>query len=313
MEYLIELNNNNLSLLNEEKTRINKAIIEEYKKHLDLSTLTQKTYIACLDSFIKWLEDQDINEVSQEVIIDYKNYLKGYMKATSINTHITAIKNLFSWLELKGFRNVARGVKKEHIEKGFKKESLTSEQVKTIAQNIDTSTLEGLRAKALFMLLVGTGLRECEVIRANINDLSTKNNINILYVQGKGRTEKKEFVKITPSVMQAIQEYLSMRNAKADEPLFTSLSNRNKGKGLTTMTIQNIIKALFKQNGIISERITTHSTRHTAITLSIYNGANLLQAQAMARHTDPKTTLIYFHDITRLEDSAEDKIESIWH
>lgn len=309
MEYLLNLNYLQAA---EETTNINNAILEEYKKHLDLAETTQKNYIHCLDTFIKWLNDNAIEEVSQDNIIDFKNYLKGIMKSASVNAYLTAIKNFFSWLEGKGFNNVAKRVKKERIEKGFNKDSLTSEQVITILNSIDTSSIEGIRAKAIFKLMIGTGLRVCEVVRANIEDLRVKNNCSVLYVQGKGRTDKKEYVKITPSVMAAIQEYLSVRNAKPNEPLFTSLSDRNKGQRLTTRTIQNIITGLYRKNGIISERITTHSTRHTAITLSLYNGADITKAQEMARHKDINTTMIYYHDITRLENSAEDSIEKIF-
>lgn len=310
MEYLLNLNTNHLKA--EETASLNNAILDEYKKHLDLAETTKKTYINCLNNFMKWLNNNAIEEVNQDIIIDFKNSLKVTMKSTSINTYLTAIKDLFNWLEGKGFNNVAKRVKKEKIEKGFNKDSLTSEQVKTIINNIDSSTIEGLRAKAIFKLMVGTGLRACEVVRANIEDLRIKNNCNVLYIQGKGRTDKKELVKLCPSVMNAIQEYLSVRNAKPSEPLFTSLSDRNKGQRLTTRTIQNIITGLYRENGIISERITTHSTRHTAITLSLYNGADIRKAQEMARHKDINTTMIYYHDITRLENSAEDSIESIF-
>ena len=34
-------------------------------------------------------------------------------------------------------------------------------------------------------------------------------------------------------------------------------------------------------------------------------GASLQQAQAMARHTDPKTTMIYFHNLDRIKAGAE--------
>lgn len=112
--------------------------------------------------------------------------------------------------------------------------------------------------------------------------------------------------------MNALQEYLKVRNAKPDEPLFTSTSNRNKNGRLTTMTIQRIVKKLYKDNGIINDRITTHSTRHTAITLSIVNGANITQAQAMARHKSVNTTMIYYHNLNRLNDNSEGKLEQLF-
>lgn len=301
----LTLNLNNNYLLQEEKTSINRAIIEEYAKHQDLAQASKSTYLYCLNGFMKWLEARDIEEVTQDTIIDFKNDLRGKMKSTSINTYLTAIKDLFKWLESKGFKNVARNIKKEHTERAFNKDILTIDQAKGIVNNIDTSTIEGLRAMALFKLLICTGLRECEVVRADIKDISTSMNTNILYVQGKGKKDKKDYVVLNNNAMASLQEYLKVRGAKSDEPLFTSLSDRNKGQRLTTRTIRKIIKDLFIQNGIVSDRITTHSTRHTAISLSIYRGANIQQAQAMARHTDPKTTMIYLHNLNRLQDSAE--------
>jgi integrase/recombinase XerC/integrase/recombinase XerD len=61
--------------------------------------------------------------------------------------------------------------------------------------------------------------------------------------------------------------------------------------------------------GIKSKGKSTHSFRHSAITSAIRNGASLLEAQAMARHSDPATTQIYFHQVQRIENAAEKKIK----
>jgi integrase/recombinase XerC/integrase/recombinase XerD len=57
--------------------------------------------------------------------------------------------------------------------------------------------------------------------------------------------------------------------------------------------------------GLDDSRLTAHSLRHTAISLSILGGASLQQAQAMARHSDSKTTLVYFHNLERISLGAE--------
>lgn len=59
------------------------------------------------------------------------------------------------------------------------------------------------------------------------------------------------------------------------------------------------------------DRITPHSLRHTAVTLALQAGANILQVQAMARHKDIATTMVYVHNLTRIEDAAEKKINKI--
>lgn len=324
MTLTLELNN--INYLQEQQNIIYDELLKAYEKQLDVKENTKRTYLNCLKQFMAWLEKNNINSVEYETILSYKSYLKSHEeyneeslevmqvehKARAINTHLTAIKDFFKYLECKGFKNVAKGVKKERTSNNFTKDSLTLEQVKGIYESIDINTIEGARANALFRLLIGTGLRECEVIRADIQDIGVKADKNVLYVQGKGETEKNNYVIITPSVMNALQHYFKMRgNPKPSEPLFTSNSDRNNGQRLTTRTIQRIVKGLYANNGIISNKITTHSTRHTAITLSVLNGASIQQAQSMARHKDINTTMIYFHNINRLEDNAESKLEQL--
>lgn len=309
----LTLPNNNEYLLVSERAFITDEIIKAYSKQLDTSDNTKKTYLACITKFIKWLDDNSIDVVTYDILVTYKNELRNMYKARAINTHITALKDLFKFLERKGFYNVAKYLKKERTDNNFNKDSLTIDQVKGIYSNIDTTTLEGARANAIFRLLVGTGLRECEIVRADVKDLSVKGNKNVLYVKGKGESDKSKFVIIYPSVMQALQDYFIARgNVKPNEPLFTSNSDRNNGQRLTTRTIQRIVKGLYADNGIVSDRVTTHSTRHTAITLAILNGASVQQAQAMARHKDVNTTMIYFHNLNRLEDNAEEKLEQLF-
>ena len=314
MTLTLQASNYYLQQEQEQQLDISEQLLSAYAHQIDASDNTKKTYITCIEKFLKWVADEQIENVSYEVLIDYKNYLRQMYKARAINTHITALKDLFKYLERKGFTNYAKGVKKEKTDNNFTRDSLTLEQVKGIYKSIDTSTLEGARANALFRLLVGTGLRECEVVRADIGDIRTNGDKNVLYVRGKGDTEKSKYVVLYPSVMQALQQYFRFRkNVKDNEPLFTSNSDRNNGGRLTTRTIQRIVKSLYADNGIVSERITTHSTRHTAITLSILNGANVYQAQAMARHKDVNTTMIYFHNVERLDSNAEEKLEQLFN
>lgn len=56
---------------------------------------------------------------------------------------------------------------------------------------------------------------------------------------------KNEFVVLNNSCINAINDYLISRKAKAKEPLFTSLSDRNNGDRLTTRSIRNIVKGLY--------------------------------------------------------------------
>ncbi|RLC75123.1 MAG: hypothetical protein DRI81_12630 [Chloroflexi bacterium] len=94
-----------------------------------------------------------------------------------------------------------------------------------------------------------------------------------------------------------------------DAPLFVSLSNRTRGNRLTTRAIRAIVKDRYAQAGVVGNRKTTHSLRHSAITNAIRRGATPMQVQAMARHSSFDTTLGYFHQEARTANPAEDFIE----
>ena len=63
--------------------------------------------------------------------------------------------------------------------------------------------------------------------------------------------------------------------------------------------------------GLNSDRLTAHSLRHTAITLALKGGATIQEAQALGRHANINTTLIYAHNIDRLTQAPERKIDVV--
>lgn len=131
----------------------------------------------------------------------------------------------------------------------------------------------------------------------------------MLYVQGKGRSSKSEFVKLSQPVIQAITEYLNARGRVQDtDALFVSCSRRNRGGRLTTRTVSAVCKRAMVTAGYNSRRLTAHSLRHSAVTLALMAGASLQDVQAFARHTNMNTTLIYAHDVNRLKSQCENAV-----
>lgn len=83
--------------------------------------------------------------------------------------------------------------------------------------------------------MITGGLRTVEVTRANIGDIRNIGESTVLFIQGKGKIEKNDYVKLPDAVEKTIRTYLSSRkDDKSDtSPLFVSGSNNNNGKRLT--------------------------------------------------------------------------------
>ncbi|OGF67212.1 MAG: hypothetical protein A2Y62_11815 [Candidatus Fischerbacteria bacterium RBG_13_37_8] len=119
------------------------------------------------------------------------------------------------------------------------------------------------------------------------------------------------FVLLTSVVLKPINDYLAARGSvKDEEPLFISLRHRATGDRLTIRTISYFVKTLLRSIGLNTPRLSAHSCRHTCITMALNAGATLQEVQAMARHKSITTTQIYAHNIDRIANSAERKLDN---
>lgn len=287
---------------------------DDFLRAQDVRPSSRESYSKGLKRFLEWLKGQGITNPSRETILAYKESLKASgLSSFSVSAYIVAVRKFFNWLEAtRGLPNIAKGIKGAKRVRGFRKDPLTVEQVKELLGSIEKSSIKGLRDYALINLLIRTGLRTIEAIRANVGDIRQQGGEALLYIQGKGRDEKDEFVLLTGETLKPIYQYLQARgSAKSEEPLFSSLSHRNGGDRLTTRTVRRVIKQRLRTIGIESDRLTAHSLRHTAITLSLKAGATIQEAQALARHTNINTTLIYAQNIDRIKQAPERKIDAL--
>ena len=277
---------------------------------VDAKPKTIETYTRALKQFFAYLYRNNINQPQRADIIAFREDLKATgHKPSTIQNYITTVRLFFQWTEQEHiYENVAAHIKGSKIDQGHKKDYLTGKQVKALISDIDRTTEQGQRDYAILSLMITTGLRTIEIIRADIGDLRAVANDTVLYVQGKGHDEKTDFVKVSEPVEKAIREYLKNRQADDSQPLFTSEANRNKGGRMTTRSISRIVKENLISAGFNSDRLTAHSLRHTAATLNLLNGGTIEETQQLLRHTSINTTMIYSHHLDRMRNNSEDRV-----
>ena len=287
-------------------------LFQQFIIFIDATPNTVRTYRGSLKQWFLYLRQNQIGHPDSETVRQYRQELQNSgKKPTTVKNYIIAVKRFFEWTEEAGFYpNIAKYIKSGHLSKNFKKDYLTSSQAKKILDEIDRSTLKGKRDYAMLVTMLTMGLRTIEITRANIEDIRTKGDATVLYVQGKGHEEKDDLIRMPYHVETAIRDYLSVRHANdLSEPLFTSTSNHNADGRMTTRSIRRIVKTAFISAGFNSPRLTAHSTRHTAATLSLLNGATLQQTQELLRHKNIGTTEIYAHNIDATTNPAATDVE----
>ncbi|WP_301282737.1 tyrosine-type recombinase/integrase [Staphylococcus hominis] len=303
-----ELNNFNQNNVIESK-RIDNTLLKRFLEYLDASEKTVQTYTRALRQFFKFLYENNITQPQRTDVLAFRDNLKDKgRKPTTIKSYIVAVRLFFQWTNQEGlYPNIAEKIKGAKLDQAHKKDYLTVDQIKDVLNNIDTSTLTGARDYAIIVLMVTGGLRTIEVSRADMDDMRNVGNSPALYIQGKGREEKTEYVKLPLQVFKAIGRYREMLEKQYDV-LFVSTSNNNKGQRLTTRSISGIVKKRLKEAGYTSNRLTAHSLRHTAGTLNLINGGTLEETQQLLRHSNINTTMIYLHHLERENNQSEKRI-----
>jgi integrase/recombinase XerC/integrase/recombinase XerD len=298
------------------------VLMRDWQAHLalqvdsgEISPATRSAYLRGWDKFWSWLEAQEPQPVDIQTIRRWTAGLRSAgIKPNSINVWLAGVRAFFAWAV--SARRLAsdptagvRGAKRKGTARGHLRQALTDAEVRRVLAIPERDKPLGRRDYAILALKAYTGLRDIELQRADLADLRTRGGRMVLSVQGKGRETKDEFAVIAhPDAEDALYDWLAARG-ETPGPLFFSLSNHAKGERLTLRSIRRIVKRAYRLAGVQGSGKTSHSLRHTAITSAIRHGAPLPKVQSMARHASLNTTMIYYHEIDRVEDPAEGYVD----
>lgn len=294
-----------------------KELIEAFIQAQDVKLSSKLLYRRTLKQYLNWIANKgySLSEVNRVQLLQYKDeLLSSGMSSLTVGSYITSVRRFYEWTEAnKFYPNVAKGIKAPKRKQQFKKQPLLPAQATALLSYYQD---KALRDYAIINLLLRTGLRTIEVIRANVEDIVFKGSQRVLLVQGKGRDERDNFVLLTDKTYQPIAQYLATRgNIEGSEPLFNSVSNNSKGDRLTTRSISYIAKEGLKAIGLNERSFTAHSLRHTTAVNILRAGGSLETAQLTLRHSNPATTQIYTATINeerRLQNSGEALIDNLF-
>lgn len=292
--------------------KIRPEYLQSWADYIDAKPRTIEAYTKNLRGFYGFLQESGDMRPTRETVIKYRDELTKDHKPATVQSYITAVKLFFQWTEQAGiYPNIAAHIKGPKIDRTHKKDYLSATQAAQILKGIDRTNLQGLRDYAIITTMITTGARAVEITRANIEDLRTVGGTPVLYLQGKGRDERSEYVKLAPEAEGAIREYLKARGSDPDAaPLFASISNKNAGGRMSTRSVSRLVKDHMRAAGYDSSRLTAHSLRHTAATLNLLNGGTLEETQQLLRHASINTTTIYSHALTREKNNSEARISA---
>ena len=267
------------------------------------SKKTAENYALYINRLIEFTGDITVDEITSEVLRKYRLWLNRYkndnndeLSLTTQSYHLIALRMFLKYLSRLDITSLSSD--KVLLPKTVRPQVtfLHSDEIERMLNEIDLSSEEGLRDRALIELLFSSGLRVSELVSLNRDHINpTKREFTI---RGKGSKDRPAFV--SASAYQRVSDYLDAR----DDPLpalFLSYS-RNKGpattdgnyRRLSARSVQRIVDKYTRLAGI-TKHVSPHTLRHSFATDLLMNGADIRSVQVMLGHSDISTTQIYTH------------------
>jgi site-specific recombinase XerD len=161
--------------------------------------------------------------------------------------------------------------------------------IQRVLDHVDQQTAVGRRNFAILLLLARLGLRACEIVALNLEDIDWENARITIRSKG-GRWAQ---LPLPPDVGRAVAQYL-----RHDRPgchcRRVFIRDRAPRVGFAnSIAISTLVMRALQRARVASARKGAHLFRHSLATNMIRQGASLEEIGELLRHQSPNTTAIY--------------------
>ena len=174
---------------------------------------------------------------------------------------------------------------------------LTLEQSLELLNSIETGAPE--RDYCMITLFLNCGMRLSELVGINISDIQD----NTLRLIGKGNKER--IIYINQACLDAIQNYLNVRNQQPGIKDKNALFLTRNGTRIGARRVEKIVEEVLRKAGMANQGFSVHKLRHTAATLMYQHGnVDIRILKDVLGHANLGTTEIYTHISNQQMESA---------
>ncbi len=285
--------------------------IARFLEYLDIekgvSNKTQETYTRFLQNFIRWIEKNNLeklkpHELTDEHVWKYRVYLskrvtqkKEPIKKSTRNYYLIALRALLNYFADRDIASLpAEKVKLTKEDKERTVKFLDLKQIERLLLSPDTSTMVGLRDRAILETLFSTGLRVAELVELDREQIKITNDNEILEVSIVGKGGHPRTVYFSERTLKALYKYIKSRKDKEKALFIRYKGPKDASRRITPRSVESIVKKYAKKTGI-PVMTTPHTLRHSYATDLLAQGVDLRMIQEFLGHRNIATTQIYTH------------------
>ena len=244
-----------------------------------LSPVTQKTYLALVERFIRYAA-RPVDDLTLEDVTRYQDYLTRERKVSYciFNQSVCAIRF---------FVNTTLGRSWDVSRMPYQKKRRRLPEV--LAESEVTSILDAcgpLKHRAILATVYATGVRLSELCHLRVSDIDSKRMV-VRIEQGKGRKDR--YVMLSTTLLGILRDYW-----RAYRPAHWLFGGSLPDRPIAERTVQRIFECAKARAGI-EKRVSLHSLRHSFATHLLEAGTNLRVIQTLLGHRSLGTTAIYTH------------------
>lgn len=278
----------------------------DFLEYLEIEQNRSQKTIANYDHYLTRLLDYAgelvVADINAELVRKWRLWLNRLgtntsdeLSATTTNYHLIALRSFLKFCGKRGIATLAPDKIELARTKRKQVTFLNEDELERVFAGPDTSTLSGLRDRALLELLFSSGLRVSELVNLDRDHINLKRRE--FMVRGKGQKDRPIFISAESS--DWLVKYLDKRTDNT-KPLFIRFSGSKKVDlsgnyhRLTARSVQRLVAHYALLAGI-TKHVSPHTLRHSFATNLLMNGADLRSVQAMLGHSNISTTQIYTH------------------
>ena len=166
---------------------------------------------------------------------------------------------------------------------------LAPEEVERVLGTCDRSTALGRRDFAILLLLARLGLRACEVVRLEFDDIDWRTGV--ITVRGKGL--RCDQLPLIPEVGKALADYLSQDRPACPTRQVFIRARAPIGPLSENGSVSTVVRIALRKAGLKAPTQGSHLLRHSLATGMLRSGATMAEIGEILRHRSPMTTEIY--------------------
>lgn len=274
-------------------------MIEAYMQYVvvekGLSVNTVAAYRRDLGLYSDWLDGRDARAVSAAELGGFVTWLSAQgLSPSSVRRVVSSVRGLYKYLGAEGMVTVDPTAELASPTVPLRlPKALSVEQTLAMVESCDTSTVLGLRDRALLEFLYGAGARISEAVALTPDALDIEDRSVLL--RGKGGKQRR--VPMGSYAVAALEAY-SVRSrpalagkAKTRAPREVFLNAR--GGVLSRQSAWGIVTAAADRAGVTG--VSPHTLRHSFATHLLEGGADVRVVQELLGHASVTTTQIYTH------------------